>query len=233
MKTSLISAVAVMVVSMGCHSERPAEPPTAAAAGPAAASSSAAAPTTAPVQLFNGKDLTGWVQILDSKWTVDNGVLSAKQDPKGRREGESWLITEKDYADFVLTLKFRVTAGGNSGVFMRDPIPRATRLAAADGGQGPWEAGLEANIQADNPEWPTGSIYSIGKCAVGLEKVGEWNDFKAKVQGDHVWTWINGQPAADTAQTRTKKGGIGFQRHGTPKYKDKLVEIKDVYIQEL
>jgi hypothetical protein len=232
MKKSLISAVAVMVVSAGCHSERPAEPPSSAAAGPAT-SSSAAAPAGAPVALFNGKDLTGWVQVLDSKWTVENGVLTAKQDPKGRREGESWLITEKDYTDFIITLKFRVTAGGNSGVFMRDPIPRATRLAAADGGQGPWEAGLEANIQADNPEWPTGSIYSIGKCAVGLEKVGEWNDFKAKVQGDHVWTWINGQAAADTAQTRTKKGGIGFQRHGTPKYKDKLVEMKEIFIQEL
>jgi len=231
MKKSLFGAVAVMVVSAGCHSEPPAVPPS-AASGPAAVSS-AAAPAGAPVALFNGKDLTGWVQILDSKWTVDNGVLSAKQDPKGRREGESWLITEKDYTDFILTLKFRVTAGGNSGVFMRDPIPRATRLAAADGGQGPWEAGLEANIQADNPEWPTGSIYSIGHCAVGLEKIGEWNDFKAKVQGDHVWTWINGKPAADTAQTRTKKGGIGFQRHGTAKYTDKLVEMKDIYIQEL
>src|SRR5258708_31103170 len=112
MQKSLSSAVAVMVVSAGCHSERPAEPPSSAAVG-SAASSSSAAPAGAPVSLFNGKDLTGWVQILDSKWTVENGVLTAKQDPKGRREGESWLITDKDYTDFVLTLKFRVTAGGN------------------------------------------------------------------------------------------------------------------------
>src|SRR4051794_23151608 len=98
MKKSLFGAVAVIVVSAGCHSEPPAMPPS-AASGPAAVSS-AAAPAGAPVQLFNGKDLTGWVQILDSKWTVENGVLTAKQDPKGRREGESWLITEKDYTDF-------------------------------------------------------------------------------------------------------------------------------------
>ena len=66
---------------------------------PAAAASAAAAPPTltAPVALFNGKDTSGWVQVLDSKWTVEDGVLLARQDPKGRRDGESWLITEKDY----------------------------------------------------------------------------------------------------------------------------------------
>ena len=85
---------------------------------------------TAPVALFNGKDTSGWVQVLDSKWTVEDGVLLARQDPKGRRGGESWLITEKDFTDFLLAVKFRVTAGGNSGVFLRDPIARANRLAA-------------------------------------------------------------------------------------------------------
>src|SRR3954469_25701911 len=84
------------------------------------------APTTppalsAPVPLFNGRDTAGWVQVLDSKWTVEDGVLLARQDPKGRRDGESWLVTEKDFTDFLLAVKFRVTPGGNSGVFLRDP----------------------------------------------------------------------------------------------------------------
>src|SRR5436190_24101430 len=118
-----------------CSSGERADHPPATATAPAAG-----------VQIFNGRDLTGWVQVLDSKWTVEDGVLLARQDPKGRRDGESWLITEKDYADFLLAVKFRVTPGGNSGVFLRDPIPRADRLAAADGGNpGPWESGVEAN----------------------------------------------------------------------------------------
>ena len=66
--------------------------------------------------LFNGKDTAGWVQVLDSKWTVEDGVLLARQDPKGRRDGESWLITEKDYTDFLLAVKFRVTPGGNTDI---------------------------------------------------------------------------------------------------------------------
>jgi hypothetical protein len=206
---------------VGCSSERSTQPP-------------AAAPSSsAPVQIFNGKDLTGWVQVLDSKWTVENGILLARQDPKGRREGESWLFTERDYTDFILTLKFRVTPGGNSGVFLRDPLTRAERLSAADGGPKPWEAGIEAQICADDEEWGTGGVVFVSKAAKGLERPGEWNEMKAKVQGDHVQTWVNGQLAAEGKQTKTKKGAIGFQRHGTAKFADKVIEIKDVYVQEL
>jgi hypothetical protein len=198
------------------------------------------APTTppalsAPVALFNGHDTSGWVQVLDSKWTVEDGVLLARQDPKGRRDGESWLVTEKDFTDFLLAVKFRVTPGGNSGVFLRDPIPRATRLAAPDGGNpGPWESGIEANINAVDPEYPTGSIWAIAKGAKGVERAGDWNDMVIEVRGDRVSTWVNGQVAVSNAtQTRTKTGGIGLQRHGTPTYADKLVEFKQIDIQEL
>jgi len=200
------------------------------------AATAAAPPTlTAPVPLFNGKDTAGWVQVLDSKWTVEDGVLLARQDPKGRRDGESWLITEKDYADFLLAVKFRVTPGGNSGVFLRDPIPRADRLAAADGGNpGPWESGVEANINAVDPEYPTGSIWAIAKGTKGVERAGDWNDMVIEIRGDKVSTWVNGQVAVSNAtQTRTQRGGIGLQRHGTAQFKDKLVEFKEISIQEL
>src|ERR1700704_1733005 len=106
-----IAFLAVFFSLVGCSGSEKAVPPPSSAPAPGSG-----------VPIFNGRDLTGWVQVLDSKWVVENGALVARQDPKGRREGESWLFTEKDYTDFVLTLKFRVTAGGNSGVFMRDPL---------------------------------------------------------------------------------------------------------------
>jgi hypothetical protein len=222
------AAVAAVIAAAGCKS---------APATPAPATPSATTPPvlTAPVALFNGKDTSGWVQVLDSKWTVEDGVLLARQDPKGRRGGESWLITEKDFTDFLLAVKFRVTAGGNSGVFLRDPFTRADRLAAPDGGNpGPWESGIEANINAVDPEYPTGSIWAIAKGTKGVEHAGDWNDMVIEVRGDKVSTWVNGQPAVSNAtQTRTQRGGIGLQRHGTPAYADKLVEFKQIDIQEL
>jgi hypothetical protein len=216
------SAVAALSC-FGCKSA-PATPP---AATPPALS--------APVALFNGRDTSGWVQVLDSKWTVEDGVLLARQDPKGRRDGESWLITEKDYTDFLLAVKFRVTPGGNSGVFLRDPISRADRMAAADGGNpGPWESGFEANINATDPEYPTGSIWAIAKGTKGVERAGDWNDMVVEVRGDNISTWVNGQPAvAGATQTRSKRGGIGLQRHGKAEFADKLVEFKEISIQEL
>jgi hypothetical protein len=217
-----IALLAVFFTLGGCSSgERSGQPP------------ATATPPSSAVSIFNGRDLTGWVQVLDSKWVVENGALVARQDPKGRREGESWLFTEKDYTDFILTLKFRLTPGGNSGVFLRDPLPRAERLAAADGGPKPWESGLEAQICADDEEWSTGGIVFVKKAPKGLEKPGEWNEMRVKVQGDKVATWVNGTPAAEGTQTKTKRGAIGFQRHGTPKFADKVIEIKDVYVQEL
>jgi hypothetical protein len=228
----LVGSFLGVLAAAGCQPPASAPPAATAAAAPAAAG----VPTlTAPVALFNGKDLTGWVQVLDSKWTVEDGILLARQDPSGRRDGESWLVTEKDFTDFILKTTFRVTAGGNSGVFLRDPIPRAQRQAAADGASPPpWEAACEANINAVDPEYPTGSIWSVAKGAKGLEKAGDWNEMVALVKGDRISTWVNGQPAVvDAQQTRTQRGGIGLQRHGTAQYREKLVEFKEIAIQEL
>src|SRR5262249_50071057 len=98
----------------------------------------------------------------------------------------------------------------------------------------PWEAGVEANINGTDPEYPTGSLWSIAKGAQGVEHAGDWNDMVVQVKGDRVSTWVNGQPAVvDAPQSRTPRGGIGLQRHGTPAYKDKLVEFKEINIQEL
>ena len=183
--------------------------------------------------LFNGRDLAGWVQILDSKWTVEDGVLVARQNPAGRREGESWLITEADYDDFVLTLQYRITPGGNSGVFLRDPIRRDVRRSAPDGGLPPWDAGFEANINAREPRYPTGSLWDLAAAPPGLEEEGEWNDLKVRLRGDSVTVWVNGKLAVDTTQKRSRKGAIGLQRHGGAQYRDKVVEFRDISIQEL
>ena len=135
----------------------------------------------------------------------------------------------------MLRLKYRITPGGNSGVFLRDPLTRAQRTAAADGGQGPWEAGYEVNINNDEPVYPTGSVWDAAKGPGKLQKEGEWNDVLIKIQGQRIWTWINGQVALDGAllPPRSTRGGIGFQRHGTPVYRDKLIEIKEIGIREL
>lgn len=183
--------------------------------------------------LWNGKDLTGWIQILDSDWVVEDGILLSRQNPAGRREGESWLFATGEYRDFVLRAEFRLTPGGNSGIFLRDPLGPARRQAEADGGTPPWDAGFEAQINAEDPTHATGSIWAIAARPPGLDKPGAFNELVVRVEGDRVTTWVNGVPGVETRQNRSSKGAIGLQRHGGAQYRDKVIEFRKLEIAEL
>src|SRR5207248_177951 len=80
------------------------------------------------VQLFNGKDLSGWTVFLDPKvkqidqkvvFTVKDGMIVCTGNPFG------YLLTEKEYDNYVLKVQWKWTEGGgpakgkrNSGVFV-------------------------------------------------------------------------------------------------------------------
>jgi hypothetical protein len=77
--------------------------------------------------LFNGKDLTGWVDVNTSKttWTVRDGLLVCSGHPIGV------MRTEKQYENFILHIEWRhMEAGGNSGVFAwsEGSVPKGRRL---------------------------------------------------------------------------------------------------------
>ena len=65
--------------------------------------------------LFNGKDLTGWVDVNTSPetWRVENGELICSGLPIGV------MRSEKQYENFVLEIEWKhMEAGGNSGIFI-------------------------------------------------------------------------------------------------------------------
>jgi hypothetical protein len=64
--------------------------------------------------LFNGKDLSGWVNVNtdEDTWTVRDGLLVCSGHPIGV------MRTEKQYENFILHVEWRhMEPGGNSGVF--------------------------------------------------------------------------------------------------------------------
>jgi hypothetical protein len=64
--------------------------------------------------LFNGKDLTGWVNVntAEDTWTVKDGMLICKGQPIGV------MRTDRQYENFLLHIEWRhMEPGGNSGVF--------------------------------------------------------------------------------------------------------------------
>lgn len=73
--------------------------------------------TAAPVwgkaiDLFNGKDLSGWKATGKNQWEVRNGILTSPKPGSN-------LITEQKFNDFKLHVEFKYPKGGNSGVYLR------------------------------------------------------------------------------------------------------------------
>lgn len=73
--------------------------------------------------LFNGKDLTGWIDVNTSPetWTVKDGLLVCSGHPIGV------MRSDRHYENFILEVEWRhMEAGGNSGVFLwSDATPDA------------------------------------------------------------------------------------------------------------
>ena len=91
--------------------------------------------------LFNGKDLTGWVNVncAPETWTVKDGLLHCDGVPTGA------LRTERQYENFILELEWRhLKPGGNAGVFIwagplsatGQPFLRAIEVQVLDHGYG-------------------------------------------------------------------------------------------------
>src|SRR6478609_9333368 len=102
------------------------------------------------VSLFNGKDLTGWVNIGKEKWEVEDGTIHGIAVSKEY----GYLKTEKNYTDFHLSLKFKCEGeGGNSGVFFHVDFKPGT----ADVSQGP-QFEIDCTIGHH-----TGGVYDVGR----------------------------------------------------------------------
>src|SRR5258706_3866938 len=70
-------------------------------------------------KLFNSNNLTGWTIHGTEKWYAENGELICESGPDKQY---GYLSTDKNYKDFILTLKFKQESNGNSGIFFRSSI---------------------------------------------------------------------------------------------------------------
>ena len=173
------------------------------------------------VELFDGKTLNGWKQLGgNAKYSVQDGQIVGKTVPG---TPNSFLTTKQYYSDFILELEFKVDPKLNSGIQIRsnsfpeygngrvhgyqveiDPSERAYSAGIYDEGRRGWLHDLK-----DNP------------AARKAFKQNQWNKYRIEAIGDSIKTWINGVPAANLYDTRTRTGFIGLQVHGIGKNKAK------------
>ena len=174
------------------------------------------------VALFNGRDLTGWRPTgSPDAWSVHHGMIESNGT------GGGWLMTQAQYEDFVLTLRYKVAPGCNSGLAIRctptKPAFSGMELQILDDCGGP------ANRHASM------SVYaSIAPARNMSRPAGQWNDVQVTCRGRHLEVVWNGQKVQDVdldahreLTHRVPRGHIALQDHGH------YVWFRDVRIQPL
>ena len=174
--------------------------------------------------IFNQTDLGGWKIHGTEKWYVENSELICESGPD---EQYGYLATTQKYKDFVLRLKFKQEADGNSGVFFRSSI-EGTKISG-------WQ------VEVAPPDYDTGGIYEsygrgwlyqIPEDKEDVLKEGEWNDMQIRVKGSRTMVWLNNELMTDLTDEEIGKanGVVALQIHSGGGIK---VRWKDLYIQEL
>ena len=194
------------------------------------------------VPLFNGQDLTNWVpngpnQFKDKdgtekdNWHAADGVLVCEAK-KG-----VWLRSEKQYKNFVLKLEYRISKGGNSGVFVHCPaagqsshLGREVQILDCEGK--PVNKGI------------AGSYYSVVAPKKNMAKpYTEWNEYVITCNGSRFTIVMNGEETVNAdlgdptlAETcnkgflpglKSREGYIGLQDHNS------RVEFRNILIKVL
>jgi hypothetical protein len=183
------------------------------------------------VSLFNGKNLKGWKQVNGKAlYTVENGELvgtSVANTPN------SFLITEKEYGDFILELDFRIAPGINSGIQFR------SQQRPADGRV----HGYQMEIDHSPRGW-SGGIYDearrgwlygldLNPAAISAYRPDDWNTYRIECIGSSIRTWVNGVPTVHLLDEMTPRGFIGLQVHSLyqPEDAGKQVRWRNIRIQ--
>jgi len=207
------------------------------------------------VLLFDGKTSAGWRgyskdSFPEKGWIIKEGALQVMSSGKGEAGGGGDIITEKKYSNFEFTLEWKVSEGGNSGIFY---------LAQEKPDQPIWKSSPEMQI-LDNERHPDGKLGVDGNRAAGslydlipgdfdaVNPAGEWNQIRIMVYKGTVVHWVNGMNVLEyhlwtqdwkemVAKSKFKdyedfvnpaqEGHIGLQDHGDD------VWFRNIKIKEL
>ena len=144
--------------------------------------------------LFDGASTSGWrgyrQKDVPAGWAARDGALVRVP---GANAGD--LVTLDSYDDFELSLEWKITPGGNSGVFFH--VDESKNY--------PWETGPEMQIldnerhpDGQDPRTSAGANYALHAPARDLTRpVGMWNQVRIVVKGAHVEHWLNGSKAVE------------------------------------
>ena len=196
------------------------------------------------VSMFNGKDLSGWKGFVANP--IKLSEMKPKELAKAQKEAdkkmhENWsvnknsivfngkgqnLVSAKNYGNFELWVDWRITKGGDSGIYLRgSPQVQIWDTSRRNVGAQVGSGGLYNNKRnrstplkvADNP-------------------IGEWNTFHIIMIDSIVTVWLNGELVVDHVPLENywdrsipifPTGPIELQAHGSN------LAFRDIYVREI
>lgn len=192
--------------------------------------------------LFDGTSLDAWRAYgggdVPNAWMIEDGTLKLSG-----RGGD--IITRARFSDFELELEWKISAGGNSGIFYL----AETGLAEIYHGAPEMQV-LDDDAHRDGADASTraGALYGLYPATAGaVNPAGEWNRVRIVVDGGEVEHWLNGHKIVSCTigspdwqeRVRNSKfnawsefgksrtGHIGLQDH------DDTVWFRDIRVREL
>jgi hypothetical protein len=149
-----------------------------------------------PIQLFNGKDLSGWKMGAPGPpvWTVQNGTLVT---PGNGPE----LYSAAKFQDFKLHVEFNCGKDANSGIYLR----------------GRYEVQIETESESEPPSHHTGGVYGFLAPSPEQPRVPDiWQTFDITLIGRRVTVVLNGKTVIDNQEIPGITGGAVDSHEASP-----------------
>ena len=151
----------------------------------------------APVQLFNGRDLSGWKPRSAAKpgcWGVTDGTLISTPPCVD-------LVSDRTFGDAKLHLEFMYPAKSNSGVYLR----------------GRYEVQIQDDAGKALDALRMGGVYGfIRPYTDAAGRPGEWQTYDITLSGPRVTIALNGKTIVDNEVITGITGGALDSAEGTP-----------------
>ncbi len=183
------------------------------------------------VPLFNGTDLTGWVNVncAPETWSVRDQMIVCTGIPKGV------MRTVNQYENYILELEWRhMKEGGNAGLFVHSdaltaagtPFTRSIEIQIMDGNHGDVFAIQGATLTPDNSDLEKAWMRSY-PTAERNNPAGAWNHYRVDSRDGLITLSVNGQVVTRAFHTNPRKGYICLESEGSE------IHFRNIRIREL
>jgi hypothetical protein len=174
--------------------------------------------------LFNGKDLSGWVEMGKAGAFVAREGMLVVENPQNY---PNWLRTDREYENFVLRLEYMMNNWCETGIFLHAPLYGSLH-----------ESGLRIHLRHDRTDEgarSTGAVYDVARPLTFANKgLKEWNSLEIRMEWPVLRVKLNDTLVQDlnlelseATRSKARRGYIGLDDLNC------RVRYRNIQIQEL